>query len=1404
MNKQAAQDAPPAMRDSGLSQAQIMDSRARLDAFEGRFVSRNGSVNREALLKDELPKGATLAPNRISGGTDRRTAAFGGMPSGIGFNNNGSGLGSNSSNTFVQGQRPYQPEFDSVDRLSYPVHRILANRYWRMFHKMDPVIGTGIDILSEMWVSNFQLSGDGIEGSIKTTLESMVSETKLLGILPHFSREFLVSGECVPHTIWDDAKGHWVHISLHNPDQLEVIDAPFLHMDPIVEFVPDDRLRQIVNSSDPALQEVRNSVPGELAARIQSGQNIPLDSLNVTFIPRKLHMYDSRGTSIISRLWRILMFEDSVFTASIATARRHAAPLRVVKMGNERTGWIPGPAAEAKMADLLAKSELDPLAFLVTHYGVNFEAWGVTDRVMSISRELDAIERLKLIGLGISKALVTGEVTYSSAEKGLQVLLYRLKTFRNMVESKWLIPKYFRGVAKLNDWRKITKSESRRNYRIKRNANDVQENDYITPTIEWETALSPRVDEDMQKAIEALAGLGINVSKTTASAVIGGLNYEKEQRKIKEERELDLEISKTDVGVTNNPDGESVSTPLPSAPGEAVPAPKPPLPTPTPPGPGEAPVEPTPGEEAIPTPKPPLPTPKPALPSPKPPSAFVKEHSAAVSDFLSGDPNSMIDSDFWRPFHAKYAKDEKINDPDSRWAAVDQHLADEGFLDPEIDELHTELVRAGALHDPAKEAFDACPDDSGSLSDDEFNALLDEPVKKKSETPLKTGETDTFFTGAGDPPKGTTPFKMTSGKQLSKWSALNAHFRHNPLASPRLTGESGRFDHHVDAMPWDSPTNMESRNEWQNRLTTSKLPDVVKSRVRYLENSCVDQWETGFDTMWAALEGRFKNKTPLTTDILQKMLSSHFDNHVSKLHTQGHYDAFADIYAEGKLSAYKPFKYDEVKRKRLKSKATSKIAITVDSVPERAVLDSIAESALVKVKDTLTEALKLKVLQIMTTPGSYKETVVDLANRVILEYQKELENDPNLSRHELKKRMRDLYDTQVYNIQRVMRTEAVNAYARATLLGYKEQGIVKVKWKANQDNITCNVCAALHGHEFEVDYLLTLGAYPISGATHPNCRCALEPVASFVSFDEYERQYEKLNEGQFSPTQTIIDADAVRDLIEVIKDIKTAVSNVTGVPVEYGDEVTEALAALEQSDYVKYMPAEVQIVPDVASTPMFQQEVGEETAKGLTQQITHYRDNNGKAYVSGFAVRDKSPAGLVMRTWAQSIWDNDEGTRTHFQKVYDSTISSAVDAGMSPASSKALLDSGLGRVVGVGSIDGVVLNKEFKDLSLNDALGKLQDAGVTGDDARNLVNWKDEYVVYDKNSGNVVEMDLEKDAFINNVAAQDPEHMFIESVVAFHTAPRQLEFKDPALYDMLAKSYFKKGETQGGEDGETT
>lgn len=258
----------------------------------------------------------------------------------------------------------YIATYNSSDRQSYPIHRRLANSYWRLFYKMDPIIGAVLDLFADLPWSDFQLTGEGVEGEVKARYEQMINETNLRSILPVMVREFFIIGEVIPHLYFDNEKGMWTYIALHNPDQINVVYSPFIKMDTLMEFVPDPRLRELVNSTHPMLSRVRENMPSELVSRLRSGENIPLSPVNASFLPRKMHPYDLRGTSIISRLWRTLMLEDAIFEATTQTARRAASPLKLIKLGDPTTGVVPSPQEESRVLQLLAQAEADPQCFV--------------------------------------------------------------------------------------------------------------------------------------------------------------------------------------------------------------------------------------------------------------------------------------------------------------------------------------------------------------------------------------------------------------------------------------------------------------------------------------------------------------------------------------------------------------------------------------------------------------------------------------------------------------------------------------------------------------------------------------------------------------------------------------------------------------------------------------------------------------------------------------------------------------------------------------------------------------------------------------------------------------------------------------------------------------------------------
>ena len=63
----------------------------------------------------------------------------------------------------------------------------------------------------------------------------------------------------------------------------------------------------------------------------------------------------------------------------------------------------------------------------------------------------------------------------------------------------------------------------------------------------------------------------------------------------------------------------------------------------------------------------------------------------------------------------------------------------------------------------------------------------------------------------------------------------------------------------------------------------------------------------------------------------------------------------------------------------------------------------------------------------------------------------------------------------------------LDAVDKATLDGYKDSGVKKVKWNTNIDGRECSVCRERHGQIYSID--------AVPPKAHRNCRCYITPVS---------------------------------------------------------------------------------------------------------------------------------------------------------------------------------------------------------------------------------------------------------------------------------------------------------------------
>jgi SPP1 family phage head morphogenesis protein len=104
------------------------------------------------------------------------------------------------------------------------------------------------------------------------------------------------------------------------------------------------------------------------------------------------------------------------------------------------------------------------------------------------------------------------------------------------------------------------------------------------------------------------------------------------------------------------------------------------------------------------------------------------------------------------------------------------------------------------------------------------------------------------------------------------------------------------------------------------------------------------------------------------------------------------------------------------------------------------------------------------------------------------------------------------FDTSYKNAERLVRTETAHIQNQATLMGYKDSGVVKYEFLAVLDSRTSHTCASLNGEVFKTENAMEGENYP---PMHPRCRSTTVPYEySDVFSDEPEKEDFENNENE--------------------------------------------------------------------------------------------------------------------------------------------------------------------------------------------------------------------------------------------------------------------------------------------------
>jgi len=410
-------------------------------------------------------------PNKIMTGAMRMKTAF----------------NMNGGTTMGAGGNFYSPEL-STDFLELPQSIDEQRNFYRHFYKHEPFVGQSIDLHTELPLSKLRLSMPECKDRqmaekamrfcerwskkvrLLHRLLEITHEYHLLGevfifcedinpdlpreIREEAVREITAEGELletwVPYEDADDREVEWLKnnykgwtaIKTLPPEQVQMESFPFTD-EKLFELVPDSKSKDVVNKAqqgDLRAAGIVDSMSNDIVEAILQGENLPLNTdpdagSFVYYLARKRSQYEERGTSILQRCMRTLVFRDKVRQSLTSIASRHMTPYRLVwaeDMNDDQTEEL------REQVDLALQ---DPDYSIITSFQVNWEEMGADQRLPDWSWVWDFTDRQLYAGLGVTEGLLSGESSYAGDRLHLEVINTRYMLLRELLQD--LVEEYF-------------------------------------------------------------------------------------------------------------------------------------------------------------------------------------------------------------------------------------------------------------------------------------------------------------------------------------------------------------------------------------------------------------------------------------------------------------------------------------------------------------------------------------------------------------------------------------------------------------------------------------------------------------------------------------------------------------------------------------------------------------------------------------------------------------------------------------------------------------------------------------------------------------------------------------------------------------------------------------------------
>lgn len=304
----------------------------------------------------------------------------------------------------------------------------------RYYFEYDSLVGNAISLHSSFPISDFELvCGDRQTGH---RFRDWSEDVELLQFVCDLAADYWLLGEAVAHGHWNIYDKSWSYFTMYPPESVDPQQTA-ISRNPLLYLEVDPKWKKMVNSTDPLDQAMTKMISRDLIDKIGTQNKILLPPSQTVYLANKIGRYAKRGTSILKRCLKPLLYKDKLRLLQFTFVDRHMFPLKIFKLGDPNTGWIPTRSHFEMLRALLEQAANDPDFNLIFHHGLSVDYVGTKDKIENLIPHFEYTDREIMTALFTNEALTHGGgVTYANANVSVKVLTHRYLLFRDMITTK--------------------------------------------------------------------------------------------------------------------------------------------------------------------------------------------------------------------------------------------------------------------------------------------------------------------------------------------------------------------------------------------------------------------------------------------------------------------------------------------------------------------------------------------------------------------------------------------------------------------------------------------------------------------------------------------------------------------------------------------------------------------------------------------------------------------------------------------------------------------------------------------------------------------------------------------------------------------------------------------------------